>query len=352
MARAIRALIAVAKQKGLQEQVARAEARLSEMERAASFDIRLRNRVEPVPGPIEDEIRTRFASPLLALQQLGAPLVENSSLADINPANTELLRLSFSTDLGTMKRFAVRSNDYFALLDGTGSPLHSLNRMIGLNLKEDQVLAYLWVFCEVLVDNDGDKFLLCETPEDFDWRADAKDAIKREAETHLRKVEILSSENQGSSRVWTISATLIWADRLRRATFKVMNDGTVELPEEESLMINLPVASFMRAPAKAAPSQAEPAKSAAPTVRAPASAFVQLGDRSTWMAVLGSRICRQNRIHQCGEMRAESGLNLSDFTINMFYSLQNAGREHECLAIRTANRGTVYSADGYRQGCL
>jgi tetratricopeptide (TPR) repeat protein len=226
--------------------------RIDEINRASSFVVRVRHREwEAAPEQDRTELLQRICVAPIEVSDLGEVTVERADLSDIYGERAELIRYTFTDISPRIQKFAVRYRDEHEILDGTSNPIHRMNNTLDLKISPDKVLRYLWFFCEAFLGGAGHKFLLCERPEDIDWRDDA-DAGQKEAVEGLL-VSLKAEEEAGAKKddssdveTWLVPSSIVYAHIFSHVTFRVSSARRVDMIEEKQLQMNLAVASYMR----------------------------------------------------------------------------------------------------------
>ena len=149
-----------------------------------------------------------------------------------------------------LKRAGRRLTGYFIrkpgeaiALNGSAMPIHQLNERIGLTLRQDQAIDYLYFFCTSTEAEHG-RFLIVDHLDDLTFRIEPDEeylnAIKEAIEPPVLSANVDWYPRQ-EMRAYRITATVLYADMLFRTFFRVWTNGQVEMLDDEELLGQVPV---------------------------------------------------------------------------------------------------------------
>lgn len=232
---------------GEEDEAAALRLRVADIYKASGFEIRLRYREWKLVSPDEaeaylDRMRYLPTQPRTAVKAT----VERASLEDIYGDSVDLVRVTYPRTEPLARQYALSGGDTFVRLDGYGIGFHILNKAHPPALNDETVVRYLWLFCEALTGEGGEKFHLLETASDIIWRDNVPKTVRREAEQHLFPQRIVNRSGDGADIVWWVEALVVFKDALFEVLFEVDARGSVAMLCEWPRAGGLPVATFMR----------------------------------------------------------------------------------------------------------
>jgi len=221
--------------------------RVAEIYLASGFEVRLRYRAwKPVP-PEEAEAfldRLRYLPSLP--KSTAKTSVVRAPLEDLYGDGVGLVRITYTETEPLARQYALVGGDTFVRLDGYGTGFHRFNAAHPVALSDVTVLRYLWLFCEALTAEGGEKFHLVETPSDIAWRDDTPETVRRKAEKHIIPQRVVNQSGDDGDVSWWIEAAVIFKDAIFEVLFEVNRRGNVLMLNDQLRAADLPIATFMR----------------------------------------------------------------------------------------------------------
>lgn len=237
----------LADEEGRRDEGAALRRRVTEIYLASGFEVRLRYREWKPVSPDEAEA---YLDRLRYLPNLPKPAaktsVERASLEDLYGDGVGLIRVTYTETEPLARQYAIAGGETFVRLDGYGTGFHLFNAAHPVALSDITVLRYLWLFCEALTAEGGEKFHLVETPSDIAWRDDTPETVRREAEKNVFPHRVVNESGDGVDVSWWIEATVMFKDAIFEALFEVNGRGNVLMLNDQPRAADLPIATFMR----------------------------------------------------------------------------------------------------------
>lgn len=149
-------------------------------------------------------------------------------------------------DYETEIRFITdESHKIIMLFNGYSNPILTLNKYATINLDDDNINDYLTFFCEH-VHADLGAFQIINLIEDIIWleefeTEDSQQSIFNQVKAHYQSIEQSIKKEDDS---WLINRLIHYGGHLFEATFKIYNNGTIEMLRDKPLDTNLPTYSL------------------------------------------------------------------------------------------------------------
>ena len=142
-----------------------------------------------------------------------------------------------------MKDCFVRVGGLPIVLNGSAVPIHDLNDRVGLALKRNEAIDYLFFFCTSTEADEG-RFLIVDDVQDLTFRItpdqDWLDALAEMIQPAAFATDPTPAATADDAP-FAVVATVLYGDTLFRARFHVHQRGLVEMLDDEQLMTQMPV---------------------------------------------------------------------------------------------------------------
>jgi len=126
-------------------------------------------------------------------------------------------------------------------LDGNSRALHTINQRVKLRLKKTDVHDYIYYFCTSIEAEQG-RFLIVDSVDDLPFTEEPDEDYLDEIRKQISPPSFPSTRSEdGGNKVYSINASVLYADELYRSTFLVHTDGNVQMESDQHLFANLPV---------------------------------------------------------------------------------------------------------------
>lgn len=146
--------------------------------------------------------------------------------------DTRLVRISDPAWAPSLRLYYLVSENGFAELSGSSTPIHDVNEADPIQLSDATVLAYLCDFC-FFVRGDEGPFLVVDDPENvFLPRDDAR--VTSAVRQHFRPPRMYGRDDQGR---WRVSALDYYGTALFSCDFVISPSGEIEMTRDVPLAI-------------------------------------------------------------------------------------------------------------------
>lgn len=123
------------------------------------------------------------------------------------------------------------------VVNGTKEQIYELSKKANINLRNDNIYAYVKFFFSVVRGQHG-YFNLVEDEEDIKWISDSLITAKKEIKKFLQPVVLEKKDENGS---WHLTGCFVLARALFKARVSISKDGEIDIVNQEVLAESLPV---------------------------------------------------------------------------------------------------------------
>jgi hypothetical protein len=148
-----------------------------------------------------------------------------------------LLDISDYSGMPASHRYVVYSPKNPVVLNFTNAPIYKLNADVPLQLNDETISDYVRFFFSFVRGKHG-RFRIAESIDDISWKEDPPPAARKAIGKMVMPITMVKKDDKGA---YHLQGTLMFKDSLFKSNITVLNNGVVNLVDEELLIEDMPV---------------------------------------------------------------------------------------------------------------